>query len=165
MAWERTEVTEVTSVTSVTDTSVDTLVSDTTSVVTVVSVAVAVDTAAVVTGSVTVNGCGFKQLHALESPEAGRRRKLRLFNVGQLGAELVVRFTTTAPVTVVVTVACSTSVAVKVAVVSVVVILFRYVNTLRSNGRQLTYITSVAVVAVVEVSVVISCTTGVDVLR
>lgn len=103
---------------------VDTLVSTTVSVTTSVAVVVVLETGAVVTDRVTVEGCGFKQLHALESFEAGRRAKFLRFNVGQLDAALVVRLTTAAPTTVSVTVTCATSLLVRVVVVPVVVVLY-----------------------------------------
>jgi hypothetical protein len=103
---------------------VEMLVSITVSVTTSVAVVVVLETGAVVTDRVTVEGCGFKQLHALESFEAGRRAKFLRFSVGQLDAALVVRLTTAAPNTVSVTVTCTTSLLVRVVVVPVVVVLY-----------------------------------------
>jgi hypothetical protein len=69
--------------------SVDTLVSGTTTVTTVVSVAVMVDVAeAVVPPMVIVVGCGLRQLQARDSFQAGCRSRFFLVKSTQLGAEL-----------------------------------------------------------------------------
>lgn len=126
--------------------AVEVLVSVTASVARAVVVLVAVVTAPVLTGSVTVDGCGFRQLHALESAEAGRRRNFAVFTVGQLEVTPGARFTTAvpSPVTVAVTAVGSTSVVVRITVVPVVVILHApYQSALsRATSTRLTYVTS-----------------------
>lgn len=135
-----TDVTVTPSVTTVTSTSVDTLVCDTTAVTTSVWVAVRVEAAAVVTPMVTVVGCGFRQLQALDSLEAGWWSRFLVFRSMQLGAALTddegeplgvicrLRGDTAAgasdTVTVAVTVCCTTSVEMAVAVDSTVVTLW-----------------------------------------
>ena len=116
------------SVTTVVTTSVETPVSGTTTVTTVVSVVVVVEGAAVVAPTVTVVGCGSRQLHALESREAGCRSNPFFARSTQLDVALATGVETSrrwAPpvVIVAVTVSYATSVAVVVEVVSTVVIL------------------------------------------
>jgi hypothetical protein len=76
------------SVTTVVADFVEMLVSCTTIVTTVVYVVVVVEGATVVAPIVTVVGCGFRQLHALESLEAGCRSKFFLARSTQLGVAL-----------------------------------------------------------------------------
>jgi hypothetical protein len=161
------------SVTTVVTDSVEMLVSCTTTVTTVVYVVVVVEGAAVAVPTVTVVGCGFRQLHALESLEAGCRSKFFLVRSTQLGVALETGVDTSrrwAPppvVTVAVTVSYATSVAVVVEVVSTVVILLAGMSdTQRCTDPRgwPTYTTSMEVEVVVEVSITVSVMTGVSVL-
>jgi hypothetical protein len=116
------------SVTTVVADFVEMLVSCTTIVTTVVYVVVVVEGATVVAPIVTVVGCGFRQLHALESLEAGCRSKFFLARSTQLGVALGTGVDTSrrwAPpaVTVAVAVLYATSVAMVVEIASTVVIL------------------------------------------
>jgi hypothetical protein len=160
------------SVTTVVTDSVEMLVSCTTTVTTVVYVVVVVEGAAVAVPTVTVVGCGFRRLHALESLEAGCRSKFFLARSTQLGVALERGVDTSrrwAPpvVTVAVTVSYATSVAIVVEVVSTVVILLAGMSdTQRCTDPRgwPTYTTSMEVEVVVEVSITVSVMTGVSVL-
>ena len=160
------------SVTTVVTNSVEMLVSWTATVTTVAYVVVVVEGAAVAAPTVTVVGCGFRQLHAMESLEAGCRSKFFLARSTQLGVALETGVDTSRRsalpvVTVAVTVSYATSVARVVEVVSTVVILFAgMLDTQPCTDPRgwPTYITSIEVEVVVEVSITVSVMMEVSVL-